>query len=113
MLFTLTLTHLSPVQGIGRFTPPVVGETNYLMPINVRICSSRKLLKTTGETIPVEAGKPYGERPGESEIRDRIKAMRRAAATLQAICDTFDKEGIKTRLGRRWMPITVARIAAR
>lgn len=58
-------------------------------------------------------GKPYGDRPGETAIRDRIKAMRSSGSTLQAICDKLDSEGIKTRRGRRWAPITVARIAAR
>jgi hypothetical protein len=65
------------------------------------------------DTGPCAGRKPYGELPGETEIRDRIKTMRRAGSTLQAICDRLDSEGIKTRLGRRWMPITVARIAAR
>jgi DNA invertase Pin-like site-specific DNA recombinase len=60
-----------------------------------------------------EGRKLYGEKPGESAVRDRIRTMRKKGATLQAICDTLNAEGVATRYGRIWMPMTVARIAKR
>jgi DNA invertase Pin-like site-specific DNA recombinase len=60
-----------------------------------------------------EGRKPYGFRPGESKTRDRIRAMRKSGASLQSICDMLNAEGVKTRLGRPWFPMVVARIATR
>ncbi len=60
-----------------------------------------------------EGRKPYGFRPGEAKTRERIRTLRRAGASLQSICDTLNAEGVRTRLGRFWFPMVVARIAAR
>jgi DNA invertase Pin-like site-specific DNA recombinase len=60
-----------------------------------------------------EGRKFFGDKPGEAAIRDRIRAMRKAGSTLQAICDTLNSEGVTTRYGKVWMPMTVQRIAGR
>lgn len=60
-----------------------------------------------------EGRKFFGAKPGESGMRDRIRAMRAAGSTLQSICDALNAEGVATRFGRLWMPMTVQRIARR
>lgn len=61
-----------------------------------------------------EGRKVYGDKPGEAAVRDRIRKMRLTQGTgLQAICDTLNAEGIPTRYGKVWMPMTVRRIARR
>jgi DNA invertase Pin-like site-specific DNA recombinase len=60
-----------------------------------------------------EGLKPFGDKPGEAGVRDRIRSMRKAGATLQSICDALNAEGVATRYGKIWMPMTAARIAKR
>lgn len=60
-----------------------------------------------------EGRKLYGEKPGEAAVRDRIRAMRRAGSTLQSICARLNTEGVTTRYGKIWMPMTIQRIVAR
>lgn len=60
-----------------------------------------------------EGRKPFGDKPGESAVRDRIVAMRKAGAKLQAICDALNAERVPTRYGRGWQPMTVRNIARR
>jgi DNA invertase Pin-like site-specific DNA recombinase len=60
-----------------------------------------------------EGRKPFGDKPGESAIRDRICSMRKAGSKLQAICDALNAEGVPTRYGRGWQPMTVWNIAGR
>jgi DNA invertase Pin-like site-specific DNA recombinase len=60
-----------------------------------------------------EGRKLYGEKPGESSVRDRIRSMRKSGVTLQSICDALNGEGLTTRYGRTWMPMTIQRIARR
>ena len=62
-----------------------------------------------------EGQRPYGDDKrfaSEAAVRDRIRAMRKNGHTLQAICDTLNGEGIKTRHSH-WMPMSVQRIAKR
>jgi DNA invertase Pin-like site-specific DNA recombinase len=60
-----------------------------------------------------EGLKPFGDKPGESEARNRIRSMRKSRATLQSICNALNAEGVATRYKKIWMPMTVARIAKR
>ena len=60
-----------------------------------------------------EGRKFYGDKPDEAATRDRIRSMRGAGSTLQGICDALKSDGVKTRFGKAWMPMTVARIAKR
>jgi hypothetical protein len=76
---------------------------------------SRKLLRQImgakrADTGRCEGRKRYGEKPGESSVRDRIRLMRKGGATLRSICDMLNGEGLTTRYGRPWMLMTVQRI---
>ena len=62
------------------------------------------------DTGRCEGRKRYGEKPGESSVRDRIRLMRKGGATLRSICDMLNGEGLTTRYGRPWMLMTVQRI---
>jgi hypothetical protein len=79
--------------------------------IVAKLRSARQRMKA--KTGKCEGRKLYGEKPGEAVIRDRIGTMDKAGSTLQAICDTLNAEGVKTRYGKIWMPMTVQRIAGR
>ncbi len=46
----------------------------------------------------------------EIEIVIRIKQMREDGCTFQHICDVLDHEGIKTKKGGKWWPMTVKNI---
>jgi DNA invertase Pin-like site-specific DNA recombinase len=60
-----------------------------------------------------EGAKPYGTRPGEAEALERIRGMRGSGATLKAIADALNAEGVRPRRGSRWHPYALARIAGR
>lgn len=57
-----------------------------------------------------EGRKPYGFRPGEQEIRDRMANMHGEGASWTAIANTLNSEGIKTRSGGKWFPASVSQI---
>jgi DNA invertase Pin-like site-specific DNA recombinase len=79
--------------------------------IVAKLRSARQRMKS--KTGKCEGRKLYGEKPDESVIRDRIRTMRNNGSTFQAICDTLNSEGVVTRYGKIWMPMTVRRIASR
>ena len=79
--------------------------------IVAKLRGARQRMKA--KTGKCEGRKLYGERPGESVVRDRIRSMRKAGSTFQAICDALNGEGGATRYGKVWMPMTVQRIAGR
>jgi DNA invertase Pin-like site-specific DNA recombinase len=61
-----------------------------------------------------EGRKPYGSRPGETEVLERIRALRQGGSKFDAIAATFNAEGVPTRTaGRRWFGSTVAKILRR
>lgn len=60
-----------------------------------------------------EGAKPYGARPGEAGVLERIHAMRASGDSFQAIAGALNAEGITPRRGARWHPYAVARIATR
>lgn len=58
------------------------------------------------------ANRPRG-RPSSTpiEVAERIRSMRREGATLQAICDVLNDEGVPTpRGGQRWRPTSLRSI---
>jgi len=77
--------------------------------LKMKIAKDRK----RAATGKCEGRKLFGDKPGEAKIRNRIVSMRQNGSTLQAICDALNAEGIKTRYGRPWIPMTVQRIAKR
>lgn len=60
-----------------------------------------------------EGAKPYGARPGEAEVLNRIRAMHVAGARFLAIAEALNADGITPRRGRRWHPYAIERIARR
>jgi DNA invertase Pin-like site-specific DNA recombinase len=56
-----------------------------------------------------EGAKPYGFRPGESEIAQRIRAMHAAKVPYLRIAEQLNAEGVAARRGR-WHPYSVSRV---
>jgi DNA invertase Pin-like site-specific DNA recombinase len=79
--------------------------------IVLKLRGARQRMKAA--TGRCEGRKPFGAKPGEAAVRDRIRSMREAGSTLQSICDALNSEGQPTRCGGRWMPMTVRNIARR
>jgi DNA invertase Pin-like site-specific DNA recombinase len=65
-----------------------------------------------------EGRKPFGARPAEAQVLDRIRALRRKPKgrprlSIAAIAATLNAEGVPTRTGRPWAPGTVHGILRR
>ena len=65
-----------------------------------------------------EGRKPFGTRPAEAQVLDRIRALRRKPKgrprlSIAAIAATLNAEGVPTRTGRPWAPGTVHGILRR
>jgi DNA invertase Pin-like site-specific DNA recombinase len=65
------------------------------------------------ETGRCEGRKPYGHKPGEREILDRIHADALSGASIRAIADHLNAAGIQTRYGRPWRASTIAKLLER
>jgi DNA invertase Pin-like site-specific DNA recombinase len=57
-----------------------------------------------------EGRKAYGNRPGESDIIDRMKVLRRGGMAVDKVAAVLNTEGAKPRAGQQWYPTTVYRI---
>jgi DNA invertase Pin-like site-specific DNA recombinase len=57
-----------------------------------------------------EGRKPYGFRPGEPEVIERIKALRGTGLAVDKIADALNTEGIKPRAGVRWHATSVRHV---
>lgn len=78
----------------------------------LKLKAARKRMKAT--TGRCEGRKPYGSRPGEQAITERIRALRDAGQPWDAIAATLNADGIPTRVvGKRWFGSTVAKIMRR
>jgi DNA invertase Pin-like site-specific DNA recombinase len=65
-----------------------------------------------------EGRKPFGTFPGEAEVVERIKDMRRKPRkgerlSFAAIAEQLNEEGVPTRSGKPWRPSTVGNILGR
>ncbi len=65
-----------------------------------------------------EGRKAFGEKPGEAEVVDQIKALRRKPIkgrrlSFAAIADRLNDEGVPTRSGGQWRPSTIGQILSR
>jgi DNA invertase Pin-like site-specific DNA recombinase len=65
-----------------------------------------------------EGRKPFGAFPGEAEIVEKIKDMRRKPRkgerlSFAAIAEQLNEEGVPTRTGKPWRPSTVGNILGR
>jgi DNA invertase Pin-like site-specific DNA recombinase len=57
-----------------------------------------------------EGRKPFGARPGEEAVIERLKALRAAGMGFDRIAAQLNAEGLKTRTGARWHGMVVNRI---
>lgn len=57
-----------------------------------------------------EGRKPFGTRSGESEVIDRMKALREGGMAVDKIAAVLNAEHAKPRAGERWYPTSVYRI---
>jgi DNA invertase Pin-like site-specific DNA recombinase len=78
----------------------------------LKLRAARKRMKTVAGRC--EGRKPFGHRPGEGELLARMKELRAQGRTFDRIAETFNAEGVPTRIaGRRWFGSTVAKILRR
>lgn len=66
--------------------------------------------RNRAKTGRCEGRKPFGARPGESEIIERMKALRKAGMAVDKIAATLNDEGAKPRAGERWYATSVYRV---
>ena len=60
-----------------------------------------------------EGRKPYGTRPGDSEIIERILALRDAGMAMDTIAETLNAESIAPRSGSQWYGSSVRNVLLR
>jgi len=66
--------------------------------------------RTKMKTGHCEGRKPYGTKPGESAVIERMQALRANGASYAAIATTLDAEGLKPRSAERWSEVVINRI---
>jgi DNA invertase Pin-like site-specific DNA recombinase len=80
--------------------------------IVMKLRAARKRMKATAGRC--EGRKPYGDRPGEQAVLNRIRESRAAGQSFDAIAAALNAEGIATRVaGGRWFGSTVSKIIRR
>jgi DNA invertase Pin-like site-specific DNA recombinase len=57
-----------------------------------------------------EGRKPFGTRPGESEVVERMKALRENGLAVDKVAAALNAEGAKPRAGQQWYATSVYRI---
>jgi DNA invertase Pin-like site-specific DNA recombinase len=57
-----------------------------------------------------EGRKPFGDRPGEAAVIERMKAQRRQGLALDRIAEGLNAEELKPRAGKRWYATSVQRV---
>lgn len=65
------------------------------------------------QTGRCEGEKPYGDRPGEQAVIERIVALRGQGLGMDKIADHLNDEGVKPRRGAKWYAMTVSRVLER
>jgi DNA invertase Pin-like site-specific DNA recombinase len=73
-----------------------------------KLRAARQRVRASGARC--EGRKPYGHRPGEREVRERVQAMRAAGETWAGIAEQLNAEGVKTRCGGSWYPSTLCNL---
>lgn len=66
--------------------------------------------RSRAKTGRCEGRKPFGARPGETEIIERMKQLRAAGTAVDKIAATLNSEGLKARGGGQWYATSVYRI---
>jgi DNA invertase Pin-like site-specific DNA recombinase len=78
----------------------------------LKLKAARKRMKASEGRC--EGRKPYGDRPGEQAVIERIREARAAGQAFDAIAAALNAEGVGTRTaGKRWFGSTVAKIMRR
>lgn len=57
-----------------------------------------------------EGRKPYGIRPGEAEVVERMKQLRQGGLAIDKIAATLNIQGVKPRTGLQWYATSVYRV---
>jgi DNA invertase Pin-like site-specific DNA recombinase len=57
-----------------------------------------------------EGRKPYGTRPGETEVIQRMKALRGEGLAVDKVAEVLNSEGIRPRAGQIWYSTSVYRV---
>jgi DNA invertase Pin-like site-specific DNA recombinase len=60
-----------------------------------------------------EGRKPYGERPGESAVTKRARALRAAGMSWDMVARQLNADGVTTRYGGQWFGSTISKIVRR
>jgi site-specific DNA recombinase len=60
-----------------------------------------------------EGRKPYGTRPGEVQVIERIRSLRDTGMAIDTIAETLNAEGIKPRSGSQWYGSSVRNVLMR
>jgi DNA invertase Pin-like site-specific DNA recombinase len=60
-----------------------------------------------------EGRKPYGARPGESEVIERIQSLRASGMAMDTIAETLNAEGVSPRSGSAWYGSSVRNVLGR
>jgi DNA invertase Pin-like site-specific DNA recombinase len=79
--------------------------------ITAKLAGARKRSKV--KTGRCEGRKPYGHKPGELAVITRMRELRSAGVTFEAIAVSLNRESIKTRSGLSWIGATVQKILKR
>ena len=66
--------------------------------------------RNRAKTGRCEGRKPFGTRPGENEVIDRMKVLRKDGMAVDKIAMALNAEHAKPRAGERWYPTSVYRI---
>ncbi|MGD0669931.1 MAG: recombinase family protein [Bryobacteraceae bacterium] len=100
-----------PARVLFRQIMGAIGQYDRTMVV-LKLRAARRRMKTS--TGHCEGRKPYGARPGEHAVMERIRAERAAGRPFDAIAAALNTEGVPTRTaGRRWFGSTVAKIMRR
>jgi DNA invertase Pin-like site-specific DNA recombinase len=70
-------------------------------------------IRKRAATGSCEGRKPYGERPGESEVIRRIRELRAAGMAIDTIAETLNAEGTAPRKGSQWYGSSVRNVLLR
>jgi DNA invertase Pin-like site-specific DNA recombinase len=57
-----------------------------------------------------EGRKPFGVRPGEKEVIERMHLLRRQGFAVDKIADRLNLEGVRPRAGKQWYATSVYRV---
>ncbi|HEX4320712.1 MAG TPA: recombinase family protein [Acidobacteriaceae bacterium] len=70
-------------------------------------------VRVRAATGSCEGRKPYGDRPGETKVIDRIVTLRQAGAAIDTIAETLNAEGVSSRSGGSWYGSAVRNVLLR